>query len=112
MLTKQYSEKQWPFTDLPNMAVYTTQDIIEKGNTILIVTHDKDEGAWQFQTSNATWATDARNVALEEIVFHDPSVVELSDLPIGWMAIRDSSAGPWVRQPIPSNVTAGVTDEE
>ena len=111
-MTKQYTEKQWHFPDSPNMAVYTTRDIIEKVKPILIVTHDQDDGAWQFQTSNTTWATDARITALEEIVFHDPSVVELSDLPIGWMAIRDSSAGPWVRQSIPSNVTAGVTDEE
>jgi len=106
MLTKQYSEKQWPFTDLPNMAVYTTRDIIEKGEPILIVTHDQDDGAWQFHTSNTTWATDARIVALEEIVFQDPSVVELSDLPIVWIAMRDSNAGPWVRQTIPSHVTA------
>ena len=112
MLTKQYTETQWPFTDSPNMAVYTTRDIIEKGKPILTVTHDQDDGAWQFHTSITTWATDATIVALEEIVFHDPSVVGLSDLPIGWMAIRDSRAEPWVRQPIPSNVTAGVTDEE
>ena len=112
MLTKQYKEKQWPFTDSPNMAVYITLDIIEKGEPILIVTHDQDDGAWQFHTSNTMWATDARIVALEEIVFRDSSVVELSDLPLGWKAIRDSRAGPWVRQPIPSNVTAGITDVE
>ncbi|HXY55616.1 MAG TPA: hypothetical protein VEM40_13190 [Nitrospirota bacterium] len=112
MLTKQYTEKQWPFTDSPKTAVYTTRDIIEKGKPILTVTHDQDDGAWQFHTSITTWATDATIVALEEIVFHDPSVVGLSDLPIGWMAIRDSRGEPWVRQPIPSNVTAGVTDEE
>jgi len=112
MLTKQYTEKQWLFADAPNTAVYTNRDIVEKGKPILIVTHDRDDGTWQFHTENTTWATDAMIASLEEIVFHDPSVVELSDLPIGWMAIRDSSAGPWVRQSIPSNVTAGVTDEE
>jgi hypothetical protein len=100
------TEKQWPFTDAPETAVYTTRDVIEKGKPILIVTHDQDDGAWQFHSANTTWDTDARIAALEEIVFHDPSVSELSDLPIGWMAIRDSNEGPWVRQPIPSNVTA------
>ncbi len=40
MLTKQYTEKQWPFTDSPNMAVYTTRDIIEKGKPVLIVTRN------------------------------------------------------------------------
>jgi len=105
MLTKHYMLKRWPFAVSPNTAVFTTRDIIEKGKPILIVTHDRSDGAWQFHTKNTTWGTDARIAAFEEIVSHDLSVVQLSDLPLGWMAIRDSNAGTWVRQPIPSNVT-------
>jgi hypothetical protein len=96
---------QWPFIDAPNTAIYTTRDIVEKSNPILIVTHDQDDDAWQFHTTNTACATDAMIAALGEIVFLDPSVAELSDLPIGWMAIRNSNAGPWVRQPIPSKAT-------
>jgi hypothetical protein len=106
MLTKKYAGKQWPFIDTPNTAVYTTWGIVEEGNSILIVTHYQDDGAWQFHPANTTWRTDDRIAALEQIVLLDPSVLELSDLPIGWMASRNLNTSPWVRQPMPSNVIA------
>jgi hypothetical protein len=94
---------KWPFTDARNTAVFTTRDIIEEGNSILLVTHDQNDGAWQFHTGITVPASDARVVALDEIIFLDPSVVELADLPLGWSAIRDSITSPWKRQPISSS---------
>lgn len=70
----------------------------------MLVTHDKDDGAWQFRTGKTIPASDAKIVALDEIVYRDPSVVELADLPLGWSAIRDSITTPWKRQPISSSV--------
>ena len=106
MLENQVTNREWSFADAPNTAVYTTRDIIEGGNPILIVTHDQDDGAWQFRTVNTTQNSDGRITALGEIAFRDPSVIELFDLPIGWMAMRHSTTGPWVRQPILSTSTA------
>lgn len=90
----------WPFKDAPNSLVFTTRSIIEEGKTILFVTHDQVDGAWQFHEGKTVSAADARIAALGEIIFHDPGVVELADLPLGWAAIRDSSASPWKRRPI------------
>jgi hypothetical protein len=91
------------FTDTRNTAVFTTRDVIEEGKPILLVTHDQDDGAWQFHTGKTVPASDAKVVALDEIIFRDPSVVELADLPLGWSAIRDLIISPWKRQPISSS---------
>jgi hypothetical protein len=90
----------WPFTDVRNTAVFTTRDIIEEGKPILPVTHDQDDGVWQFHTRKTVPASDAKIVALDEIIFRDLSIVELSNLPLSWLAIRDSITSPWKRQPI------------
>jgi hypothetical protein len=82
---------------------FTTGDVIEEGKPILLVTHDQDDVAWQFQTRKTIPASDAKVVALDEIIFRDPSVVELADLPLGWSAIRDSITSPWKREPISSS---------
>jgi hypothetical protein len=93
---------QWPFKDACSTAIYTTPDIIEEEKPILLVTHDQDDGAWQFHTEKTVPVSDAKIAALDEIVYHDPSVVELADLTLGWSAIRDSITTPWKRQPISS----------
>lgn len=91
---------KWPFTDERNTAVYTTRDIIEEGKPILLVTHDQDDGAWQFHTEKTVAAFDAKIAALDEIVYCDSSVADVADLPLGWSAIRDSITSPWKRQPM------------
>jgi hypothetical protein len=99
---KKNKDGTWPFTDGRNAAVYTTRDIIEKGKPILLVTHDQDDGAWQFHAMETVPTSEARVVALDEIIFRDPSIVELADLPLGWSAIRDSITAQWKQQPISS----------
>ena len=37
----------WLFADTPTTAFITTRQVLE-GATILLVTHDADDGAWQF----------------------------------------------------------------
>jgi hypothetical protein len=91
---------KWPFGDTPNTAVFTTRDIIEESKPILLVRHDQDDGAWEFHTRKKSHDSEARIVALDEIVVRDPSILELADLPLGWSAIRDSITSPWKRQSI------------
>jgi len=96
-------KNNWPFTDAPNSLVFTTRSVIEEGKPILFVMHDQVDGAWQFHAGKTVSAADARIAALGEIFFHDPGVIELADLPLGWAAIRDSSTAPWKRRPIDDN---------
>lgn len=87
----------WPFQDPKNVAVFTTKAIIEGTRSIRIVTHDEDDGAWQFLDGQETDEQNARIVGLSEIVRIDPSVMCLADLPEGWMAERDGLSSTWKR---------------
>ena len=79
-------------------AVFTTTQILRLGRPILHVSHDDDDGAWQFHTGAAQVSdSDAMVVALSTIVEHDPSICELADLPCGWIAERDGIGSPWRR---------------
>ena len=40
---------------------------------------------------------DAMIVGLKEIVAHDSTVLEIADLPPGWIATRDRIGSPWTR---------------
>lgn len=42
------SNETWPFDDPPNRRCYTTVHVLENNDPILLVTHDADDGAWQF----------------------------------------------------------------
>ena len=42
---------------------------------------------------------DAALVGLSEMVRHDPSVLELADMPPGWSATRETRDAPWKRVP-------------
>jgi hypothetical protein len=90
----------WPFPDGRNTVIFTTLDVIKDGKPVLLVIHEQSDGAWQFHAGNTVSAADGRIAALEEIVFHDQSVIELADLPPGWIAVRDTSTSPWKRRPI------------
>jgi hypothetical protein len=93
------TNSSWPFEDPPNVATFTTADILERGCPILLVTHDAEDGAWQFLSGRTSKEEDARIVALRTAVEQDPSIAELADLPVGWRAWRGSVSAPWVREP-------------
>jgi hypothetical protein len=88
---------EWPFQDPPNTAVLTTVDILDGRQPILLVTHDADDGGWQFLPGSGVPLADARVVALKNICHRDPSVREVADLPEGWRAWRDKPAARWYR---------------
>jgi hypothetical protein len=93
-------ERTWPFSDPENVAVFTLKSIIWESCPILLVTHDADDGCWQFLAGSPELREeDAGVVCLREIVEGDPSVRDLADLPLGWRAWRQSIHHPWARRP-------------
>jgi hypothetical protein len=89
----------WPFNDPPNLAVITLRRITRKGAPILLVSHDKEDGGWQFLDGQEVAEEDASVVSLLYITRIDPSILQLTDLPLGWTARRSSSDDPWHRGP-------------
>ena len=89
----------WAFEDPPNTAALTTVKVLERRAPILLVTHDEDDGGWQFLCGTTNDDADARIVGLGTIVKLDASVNEVADLPLAWRAWRDSADGLWKRAP-------------
>lgn len=93
------SENEWPFASPQNQAVITLDRIMDGRNPILYVTHDQDDGGWQFLDGGDVNEKNAMVVGLCEVAEHDPTIRHLSDLPLGWYAIRESLGKPWQRYP-------------
>ncbi|QYR23912.1 hypothetical protein KZ483_04620 [Paenibacillus sp. sptzw28] len=66
-----------------------------KKRFILYVSHDEDDGIWQFLEGATVAEEEARMITLKEIVELDPSLIELSDLTLGWIAWRESVNDQW-----------------
>ena len=92
----------WPFDQPRNCAVFTTREVMEREEPILLVSHDVEDHAWQFIGSTGGTLENARIIALQEAVELDSTVLELSDLPIGYQAVRQSRGDAWVRQRCPN----------
>ena len=82
------------FTEDINNYVFTTRFVIEDNCPIVLVSHD-DEGDWQFLSEEGPIEDEARIVLLHEIIQHDPTILEVADLPIGSKAFRDNMGSPW-----------------
>jgi len=88
----------WTFTDEPNVMVMTTKNIINNNSPIISIWHDAGDGMWQFLDGTDVNEKDAMMVSLEEIVNLDNSVIEVSNLPLGWVAWREKKDSVWKRQ--------------
>jgi hypothetical protein len=86
----------WPFEDPPNTAAITTRQVLE-GAPVLLVTHDADDGGWQFLCGTTDDPADGRVVGLGRMLARDPTLGELADLPEGWRARRASAGQQWER---------------
>jgi len=98
---------EWPFADPRNLASISVSQIIRDGEPVLLVSHDADDGGWQFLTGGAFTVADAMLVSLESMVRRDPTLTELADLPLGWQAWRETPAAPWKRGPNSHTGAAG-----
>ena len=89
--------ENWQFEEPENVAVITLRQIVDGGEPILHVTHDSDDGSWQFLGWENAREEDVKIVALRTIVRLDSTVQELADLPLGWHAWRRTANQPWQR---------------
>ena len=88
------------FDESLNTAVFTTKYVMQDKHTITFVSHDLEDGAWQFLSNDQPENNEgmAMLVSLKEIIDQDPSILEVSDLPIGYVATRQSKKDNWERQ--------------
>ena len=85
------------FEDTLNTAVFTTKSVVKDKKEITYVTHDADDGAWQFFSSDDfdNYEEVAMILSLDEIINIDITVLEIADLPLGYFATRPTSKDSW-----------------
>jgi len=86
----------WKFPDTPHTGVYLSKAVQAGTEPVTYVSHDADDGAWQF-LGDSMIESGGVLVCLHHPIDADSSLVELADLPIGWWAERESPGEPWHR---------------
>lgn len=85
----------YQFEQPMNTACFTCTHVVRESAEILHVTHDADDGGWQFLCGRDHAAADAMILCMGEIVEIDPSVNALFEMPDGVGASRETRIGEW-----------------
>jgi hypothetical protein len=94
------------FGEASNLRVYVTRAAMENGATVDFVEHDS-EGDWWFmhplpEGQDRFTADDVAKSCLACLLRVDTGLVEIADLPRGWLAHREDD-GTWTREPAPDD---------
>jgi hypothetical protein len=88
----------WKFPDPPHARVYLSEAVHKKTEPVVFVSHDTEDGAWQFLGDSMSDGGGPIISCFHHPIDHDPSLIELSDLPSGWYAERRRVGEPWIRK--------------
>src|SRR5262245_8035360 len=86
-----------PWDDPSDIAVVTTQEILDGRLPILLVIRDPGPGGWQFLDGEPLEGRDPVAIAKPDLLQLDPRLVEVTNLPVGWFAEREQPGAPWRR---------------
>lgn len=92
----------WKFQDPPHTGVFLSETVHNGSEPVTYVSHDADDGAWQFLGSSMADGGGPVLSCFHHPIDGDPSLSELADLPLGWFAERTKVGEPWVRRRKPS----------
>jgi Domain of unknown function (DUF4262) len=87
----------WKFPDPPHTQVYLSTAVHDGTERVTFVSHDAEDGAWQF-LGDSMFNGSGVVVCFHHPIDRDPSLTELADLPLGWYAERDEVGSPWIRR--------------
>jgi hypothetical protein len=90
-------ETEWKFPDPPHTTAFLSQTIHDGTEPVTYVSHDADDGTWQFLGDSMSEVGGPVISCLHHPIDSDPTLTELADLPLGWSAERERLGEPWVR---------------
>lgn len=88
----------WKFSDDPHATAFLSKAVHEGTEPVTYVSHDADDGAWQFLGDSMSDGGGPVISCLHHPIDRDSSLVELADLPLGWFAERGQVGEPWIRK--------------
>lgn len=83
------------FKNAPNTAWIVCQHVMDGKNPITLISHDKEDGMWQFLCSEDHTLEDVRLISLAEAFQIDESIGQVADLPRGFVMERTEAKGRW-----------------
>lgn len=93
---KDGPKPDYTFSEPGNTACFTCDHVLSKQRSILSVTHDADDGCWQFMCGQDDHdESNAKIISLKQITEIDHSLNALSDMPLGCGADRASINDDW-----------------
>ena len=96
MLRNPFNKSDYKFADLKNTACIVCCHVLQNTAPILYVTHDEEDGMWQFLCGNKNHDSDqAKIISLGEVTSIDSSINELHEMPVGVGAERESRSSQW-----------------
>ena len=95
-MARMTDESDWKFPDPPHTTAYLSQTVHDGSEPVTYVSHDGDDGAWQFLGDSMSAGGGPVLSCLHHPIDSDPSLAELADLPLGWCAERERPGEPWV----------------
>ncbi len=93
---------KWPF-DMPKQKmVLTSRLVTEQRAPIVYVSHDAGDKIWQFHPHEELEVKEEDIIlaTLKSLYLSDESLGQLSDLPEGWHAWRETPEAAWQREEI------------
>ena len=83
------------FKNAPNTACIVCQHVLDGKNPITFISHDEEDGMWQFLCSEDHILEDVRLISLAEAFQIDESISQAADLPRGFVMERTEAKGRW-----------------
>ena len=90
----------WPFSDPKELEVMTTKPVLEGKEPILFVSHDVDDGGWQFHSGPDFDDEAVCTATLGQVLELDASIAKVSELTLGTSAWRDAAGESWTIEPM------------
>ena len=93
---KKAKSPAFPFGDTPNTACIACTHVAREGAPVLYVSHDADDGMWQFLCGGESHTeADALTLALSHVAELDDSLSEVADMPSGVAGEREDVGKKW-----------------
>lgn len=98
-MSHSHQFKSWTFKVPVETGTFTTRQVLDGSRPILEVYHDHDD-SWQFLCGTTLDIDDLKLACLGCMVERDDALLQLADLPQGWVAHRESKGSSWEREPL------------
>jgi hypothetical protein len=86
------------WSDTLDRVAITTTSVASKAKPVLLVIHEDGHGGWQFMDGGDVTGMKPHVIAKDELLKLDPTLKEVTDLPVDWEARRSTASSPWMRR--------------